>query len=559
MTNIPVPGYQAFWTNARKTFESEFQRLTQQHPEAEEQIQQLLKILRDIEDVAGHTPKPVGESQKWTNIVSAMEENRASYCKSLSGKSLYSALYGSYTVTLNELRGLIKAKVRSQECGSINSTGPSSQEEEGFKMIRRRKRQNSQETAETAKRAATLPTANSGPKEVPTRNFFAPLRTTSMDTDSSSTENTPQETATTPTAAKTGRPPPIILTSTVNLIQLQKQLKNILKEDFEFRTTRNGTRIVTRVMVDFLGVKSHLENHKLSFFTFFPKSEKPIKAVIRHLPINTPAEDICDGLVSLGFDVVSVKQMTTTRRSTPEEPKVTNLPLFLITLPRSAKSQEIFRLPSLCHIAIKVEPYRNQSALTQCHNCQRFGHVWANCKQPPRCLWCGGGHLHKECPEKENVASTPTCCNCKLLEGETPHPANYRGCRHAREELQKRKSQKTPRTTTTRVFSSNTITPGVSFAAALRGSSAQTEQPREMQLPVATPHAERGSHPSPGRQQMSGQSVRAPSVNNQPTDTLTIVTTVQQIMTEFRGAVSEQDTLLAITKIVINLMNQNGH
>jgi hypothetical protein len=119
-----------------------------------------------------------------------------------------------------------------------------------------------------------------------------------MYTDSLSTETTPQETAMTETAAKTGRLPPIILTSTVNLNQLQKQLKNVLKEDFEFHTTRNGTRIVTRGMVDFLGVKSHLENHNLAFFTFFPKSEKPIKAVIRHLPINTPAEDICDGLVS---------------------------------------------------------------------------------------------------------------------------------------------------------------------------------------------------------------------------------------------------------------------
>jgi hypothetical protein len=39
---------------------------------------------------------------------------------------------------------------------------------------------------------------------------------------------------------------------------------------------------------------------------FFPKSEKPIKAVICHLPHNTPAEDISDGLVSLDFDVVRV-------------------------------------------------------------------------------------------------------------------------------------------------------------------------------------------------------------------------------------------------------------
>jgi hypothetical protein len=33
---------------------------------------------------------------------------------------------------------------------------------------------------------------------------------------------------------------------------------------------------------------------------------------------NTLAEDISDGLVSLGYDVISIKQMTTTRRSPPE-------------------------------------------------------------------------------------------------------------------------------------------------------------------------------------------------------------------------------------------------
>jgi hypothetical protein len=86
--------------------------------------------------------------------------------------------------------------------------------------------------------------------------------------------------------------------------------------------------------------------------------------VIRDLPQNTPAEDISDGVVSLGFDVVSVKQMTATRRSPPEESKTINLPLFLVTLPRTTKSQEIFRLQNLCHIAIKVEVYRAPNGLT---------------------------------------------------------------------------------------------------------------------------------------------------------------------------------------------------
>jgi hypothetical protein len=216
-----------------------------------------------------------------------------------------------------------------------------------------------------------------------------------MDMDSTSSETTPVETP----AAKSGRPPPIILTSTVNLTHLQKQVKSVLKQDFEFRTTRNGTKIITRNMADFQSIKSHFDTIKLSYYTFFPKSEKTIKAVIRHLPTNTLAEDICGELVSLGFDVISVKQMTTTRRSSPDDPKSSNLPLFLVTLPRNPKSQEIFQLPFFCHISIKVEAYRAQSALTQCHKCQQFGHVWVNCKQPPRCLWCGGGHLHKEFPE----------------------------------------------------------------------------------------------------------------------------------------------------------------
>jgi hypothetical protein len=48
-------------------------------------------------------------------------------------------------------------------------------------------------------------------------------------------------------------------------------------------------------------------------------------------------------------------------------------------------------------------------------------------------MWCGGGHLHKDCPEKGSESSTPVCCNCQLAEGEKPHPANYRGYKLAKE------------------------------------------------------------------------------------------------------------------------------
>jgi hypothetical protein len=55
-----------------------------------------------------------------------------------------------------------------------------------------------------------------------------------MDTNSSSAEATPQE-ETVP--GKTGRPPPIVITAATNLMQLQKVIKSVVKENFEFCNT----------------------------------------------------------------------------------------------------------------------------------------------------------------------------------------------------------------------------------------------------------------------------------------------------------------------------------
>jgi hypothetical protein len=62
-------------------------------------------------------------------------------------------------------------------------------------------------------------------------------------------------------------------------------------------------------------------------------------------------------------------------------------------------------------------------------------------------------------------------------------------------------------------------------------------------------------------EQHAGQSVGAPNVNNLPLDNsmLRIVAAVQQFMTDFNGAVSEEEKIVAITKIVTNHMKQNDH
>jgi hypothetical protein len=56
--------------------------------------------------------------------------------------------------------------------------------------------------------------------------------------------------------------------------------------------------------------------------------------------------------------------------------------------------------------------------------------------------------------------------------------------------------------------------------------------------------------------QRTGLSVQAPSLTNN--DTLKVTTVVQQIMRELSEAVSEKDKIMVITKIVLNLMKENG-
>jgi hypothetical protein len=77
----------------------------------------------------------------------------------------------------------------------------------------------------------------------------------------------------------------------------------------------------------------HLENRNLPYFTYHPKSLRPVKAVIQHLPGDTPAEDLLDELV-LGFSVISVRQLTATKQQPQGGNQIVNLPLFLVTRPQ---------------------------------------------------------------------------------------------------------------------------------------------------------------------------------------------------------------------------------
>jgi hypothetical protein len=113
-----------------------------------------------------------------------------------------------------------------------------------------------------------------------------------------------------------------------------------------------------------------------------------------------------------------------------------NLPLFLETLPRKVKPQEIFKLTSLSNVIIKVEAYRfrwagrNVIIASNLDTCRQI-------ESNPQVVCGVEAAISKGTNrEKENKESTPACCNYMLAEGEKPHTSNYSGCNLAREELQ---------------------------------------------------------------------------------------------------------------------------
>jgi hypothetical protein len=92
---------------------SESHTITNKYLEAASVVQQVYKVLSDIENLAVCAPVEVGESSEQTSIVNSAEENRANFCKALIGKPLFRALYSMYMVTLNEPKAVPKANAQA--------------------------------------------------------------------------------------------------------------------------------------------------------------------------------------------------------------------------------------------------------------------------------------------------------------------------------------------------------------------------------------------------------------------------------------------------------------
>ncbi|GFT29847.1 nucleic-acid-binding protein from transposon X-element [Trichonephila clavipes] len=255
-------------------------------------------------------------------------------------------------------------------------------------------------------------------------------------------------------------------------------VKNLNKDfpDCDVKLAGKYFKIFTKSTDEHRIVTEYLKEKSEEFYVIDPPDSRPLKIVIKGLPISTKIGEIQDDLTSQGFCVEKVAQFTRSKTKSP-------LPIFMVELEKKPDSPDIFQLKKCCFLTVQVDAFNRRPGVSQCYNCNLFNHSSKNCFMRTRCLKCGESHRTSECPIKEKIEN-PVCINCN----KTGHMANWSQC----EEFPKRKPRKgetirNRNTSTETNKTSKQVTPNLSFAAAFSGASNKNNTPGTSATPKETP------------------------------------------------------------------------
>ncbi|GFX05856.1 putative RNA-directed DNA polymerase from transposon X-element [Trichonephila clavipes] len=147
-------------------------------------------------------------------------------------------------------------------------------------------------------------------------------------------------------------------------------------------------------------VTEYLKEISEEFYVIDPPDSRPLKIVIKGLPISTEIGEIQEDLTSQGFSVEKMAQLTRSKTKSP-------LPIFMVELEKKPDSPDIFKMKKCCCLMVQVDAFNRRPGVSQCYNCNLFNHSSKNCFMRTRCLKCGESHCTNECPIKERIQKIP--------------------------------------------------------------------------------------------------------------------------------------------------------
>ncbi|UYV71942.1 hypothetical protein LAZ67_9001243, partial [Cordylochernes scorpioides] len=219
---------------------------------------------------------------------------------------------------------------------------------------------------------------------------------------------------TTVTNVKKPRIPPVIAENVADWKLLCQELKDLCMEPFQVTISGKKHIIKSKNIGDFKKIREYVQKNN-GGYSYRLQEEKPLKVVLKGVSTAFKEEDVVTELVSIGFTEVIVKRL---HRQSTKIP----MNIVLVELPKNEQNKRIYGITEILYQKIVVESFRTTKRVTQCFNCQGFGHGQLNCFLKPKCVKYAEEHHSKDCPRKSKQLP-PKCANC----GEA-HTANYRGC-----------------------------------------------------------------------------------------------------------------------------------
>lgn len=246
-------------------------------------------------------------------------------------------------------------------------------------------------------------------------NYYQPLQT--LDDDDDENEIIVN------TSKKIHIPPITILKC--KIVQLQ-DLCSVLKiTKYSIRKISIGLKLFCDKKEDFDLICDSLKS-KFEYFTYGSKDEKPYKAVLLGLDKFDPVI-IKKKLNDLKLPCLDVKLVTKSNGPYNEQA------IYIVYFQRKSITMKELRqkYSVIDYIKVKWDFQRNGSRspkITQCHNCQMFGHGSSRCCVKTFCANCAGNHKTAEC-----TSQTVMCANCKephkSLSPECPFREKYQQIR----------------------------------------------------------------------------------------------------------------------------------
>lgn len=197
---------------------------------------------------------------------------------------------------------------------------------------------------------------------------------------------------------------------------------------------KNRSHIYTFNIDDFHKVNEYLKSKEINGFTYTPHEIKPINLIIKGLDNSFSNDEIMEELKTFNLENVDVKKNIINLKNGRTGELTTHR---ILQVSARSDIKALLNIEFILHQRIYWE--RLKSTISQCHNCQRFGHAASNCNMPYRCIKCTTNHKYGECRRPQAIQEAETtndqtaideikkavaCVNCGL----TGHPANSKYC-----------------------------------------------------------------------------------------------------------------------------------